>query len=177
MLRVVDTSAAAKKTYEVFNDRPPARKTPLPFGWPARMQEVGIGKATMYRSNKWKSKRTEYEDYKHIAESDNTVYAAPGFLRDWHNPGKPLHVTGPMVQLIEPMPQHFAVLAPLLGVQLKLFGEDNGYYEVTVAHGLLGGAEHPTTHEKMLIVYTKTGGVHMLITGEELDILKDGIDG
>ena len=42
---------------------------------------------------------------------------------------------------------------------------------------MLAGAKHPVTKEVMLVVYTKSAGVHMLITGAELTIEKDGVAG
>ncbi len=183
-VRVVDTSEQAEKTFRTFMARDHRRHTPMRFSWPKQMQEVGVGKATMYRSNKWKRDPKEYEDYKHIAEAEQAVYVTPGFLRDWHNPRHKLDVHGPLVALKEPMPKHFAVLAPLLGVQLRLSGPDgqpvrgdDGLFEVVVKHGMLGAAVHPETEEPFLFVYTAAGGVHMLLTGKELDIEKDGIVG
>ena len=180
--RVVDTSADAESMRKTFMDRPHTRHTELPFEWPESMQEIGVGHAVMYRSNKWKKNPSQTEDYKHIAESKQTVYVTPKFLRTWENPNKPIEVHGPMVELERPMPKHFAVLAPLLGFQLQLNGPDgkpdpDGYYEVTVAHGMVGGAIHPETGEPFLFIYTRTDGVHMLLTGEELDVEKDGIVG
>jgi hypothetical protein len=174
---VVDTSKQTEKIFKTFHDNEPHRRTKMQFGWPKEMQEVGTGKAVMYRSNKWQLDPKVFEDYKHLAESDNTVYATPGFLRDWHNPRKALESDGPMVELEQPMPRDWAVLAPLLGVQLTLEGEDPGPYEIVVAHGMLAGAKHPVTKEVMLVVYTKSAGVHMLITGAELTIEKDGVAG
>jgi hypothetical protein len=42
---------------------------------------------------------------------------------------------------------------------------------------MLGGARFPDNDEAFLFVYTKKGGVHMIITGKELEIEKDGITG
>lgn len=184
MTRVVDTTESAEAKYRTFMARDHKRHVPMKFSWPKRMQEVGVGTAVMYRSNKWKQNPKEWEDYKHVAEAEQAVYVTPGFLRDWHNPRKKLDVHGPMVTLQEPMPKHFAVLAPLLGVQLRLSGPDGkpvqgdeGLYEVSIKHGMLGAAVHPKTNEPFIFVYTTTGGIHMLMTGKELDIEKDGIVG
>ena len=184
MTRLVDTSEQAEQTFRTFMARDHKRHTPMKFSWPKRMQEVGTGKAVMYRSNKWKSNPREFEDYKHVAEAEQAVYVVPGFLRDWGNPREKLKVYGPMVALKEPMPQHFAVLAPLLGVQLRLSGPngrpiqgEDGLFEVVIKHGMLGAAVHPKTKEPFIFVYTTSGGVHMLLTGSELDIEKDGIVG
>jgi hypothetical protein len=187
-VRVVDTGPEAERMFRTFYDRPHKKHEPVRFGWPSSMQEAGEGKAVMYTSNKWKKRLDEYEDYKHVAEGSQNVYVRPGFLREWSRPSKRLSINGPTVHFKEPMPKHFAVLAPLLGVQLRLYERagngdlelprgDKSLYEVTVAHGMLGGAHHPETGEPFLFVYTAGGGVHMLLTGTELDVKKDGIVG
>lgn len=173
-VEVVDTSRHAESMFNKFHDKKHRKHTELPFTWPEKIQEVGEGRSVMYRSNKWKLDPEEYEDYKHLAESPNMVYAEPGFLREWSDPRRRIGVSGPMVNLQSPMPRHVAVLASLLGVQVKI-GSD--YYEVTVPHGMLAGGEHPKTNEKFLVIYTKNGGVHMIITGKELDVERDGIVG
>ncbi len=171
---VVDTSKYAEEIFRKFHDKKHRKHTDLPFSWPERLQEIGEGRSVMYRSNKWKLDPKEYEDYKHIAESPNMVYAEPDFIRDWADPRKKIHVSGELLRLEGPMPKHVGVLAPLLGVQVQI-GQD--HYEITVPHGMLAGAEHPSTHEKFLVVYTPRGGVHMIVTGKELGIEKDGIVG
>lgn len=186
-LRVVDTKDAAVKTFEKFYDREPAQEIELPFGWPSKMQEIGVGGAEMYRSNKWQKNLAEHEDYKHVAEGTRTVYAEPGFLREWGSPTKQVEVVGPVVRFESPMPRHFTRLGPLLGVQVRLYekgskGEmivpkgDKGRFEVSVARAWLGSAKHPKTGETFLFVYTPDG-VHMILTGGSLSIEKDGITG
>ncbi len=188
-MRVVDTRADAEKTFRVFHDRNPRREIPFDFGWPTEMQEVGQGKAEMYRSNKWKKDLQEYEEYKHVVEGTRTVYMVPGFLREWGDPRRSIDLCGPIVSFEEPMPKHFARLGPLLGLQVRLYrcddgepylptgdGADGNLYEITVARAYLGGAEHPETREKFLFVYDARG-VHIVLTGGELGIEKDGIVG
>jgi len=179
--RVVDTSETAEDVYETFMDRGHERHTEMPFNWPTQLQEVGIGLAQMYRSNKWKRKRTDWEDYKHVAEGEQVVMVEPGFIRD--QAGKRVKTHGPMVKLQSPMPSHFAQLAPFLGIQLQLYGTDGkvhgdeDIYQVDVAHAYWGGARFPDNDEAFLFVFTKREGVHMLVTGAKLDIEKDGIVG
>ncbi len=186
-LRVVDTKPQAVKTYETFYARTPAREIEMPFGWPTQMQEIGVGGAEMYRSNKWQKNLSEHEDYKHVAEGSRTVYAEPGFLREWGSPQRRIEVVGPVVRFEEPMPKHFTRLGPLLGVQVQLYTKgkngsvvvpkgDEGRYEVTVARAMLGSAKHPKTGEVFLFVYTPEG-VHIILTGGSLKIEKDGIAG
>lgn len=186
-LRVVDTRPQAAKTFETFYSRPPAKEIEFSFGWPSRMQEIGVGGAEMYRSNKWQKNLRDHEDYKHVAEGSRTVYAEPGFLREWGSPSRKIEVVGPTVKFEEPMPKYFTQLGPLLGVQVRLYGDDGdggvilrkgdeGLFEVSVARAWLGAAKHPKTNETFLFVYTPEG-VHMILTGGSLTIGKDGIAG
>jgi hypothetical protein len=185
-LRVVDTKPQALKTFKTFYARESEREIEMPFTWPSRMQEIGVGGAEMYRSNKWQKNLAEHEDYKHVAEGSRTVYAAPGFLREWGSPSSRIEVVGPVVQFDEPMPKHFTRLGPLLGVQVHLYEEDDGgelvlpknvgFYEVRISRAMLASAKHPETGETFLFVYTPEG-VHMLLTGGSLTIGKDGIAG
>ena len=182
-VRVVETKDVAKKTFQTFYDRPSAREIPLSFGWPKKLQEVGVGKAEMYTSTKW----DKHDDYKHVAEGTRTVYVEPGFLRMDSHPSRPMPVFGPMCEFEEPMPKHFARLGPLLGLQMRLYdrdekGEifvpkkDQRIYEVQIARAVLGAAKHPKTGETFLFVYTPEG-VHVILTGSRLSIEKDGIAG
>lgn len=179
VVKVIDTAKSAAKLRENFRHERARREEKMPFGWPSQMQEIGTGKAIMYRSNKWQLAASEYEDYKHIAEADQRVYVAPGFLRDYNDPKQRWPVEGPLVEFREPMPRHFSKLEPLLGVQIHLDGHrpDDGYIEVKVARGWVGAARHPVTDEVMVFVYTAKGGVHMLFTGPELGVERDGIVG
>ena len=188
-VRVVDTKAEAEKTFKVFHDRRFRQEIPMTFGWPAEMQEVGEGKAEMYRSNKWQKNLADYDEYKHVVEGTRTVYMVLGFLREWGNPRRSIELCGPMVSFEEPMPKHFARLGPLLGLQVHLYrcddeehylpkgdGADGNLFEITVARAYLGGAAHPQTGEKFLFVYDARG-VHVVLTGGELGIEEDGVVG
>jgi hypothetical protein len=181
-VQVVDTLDEARKIRETFVDRPSTKERKMPFAWPSELREIGRCEAVMYTSDKWKD-RGDYEDYKHIAEAPQEFIAREGFLRS-HRAGKwrPLRTYGPTIELVEPMPRHFAVLSPLLGVQIGLYRDASRrlgqYVEVTVPKGLLGGARHPKTGAPFLIIYTEEqGGLHGIVTGKELDIEKDGIVG
>ena len=146
------------------------------------LQEVGLAKAQMYRSNKWKSNSRDTEDYKHIAEAAQSCFVVPGFLR--HRQGnKPLQVYGDEYEFDGEMPPYISILAPLIGIQVHLFDEqgklkkDENLYEITVPHGMLAGANFSDTGEPFLAVYTRAEGIHMIITGSQLDVEKDGIVG
>lgn len=185
--RVIDTRETAVSVFRTFHDREPEKEIQFPFDWPASLQEIGQGKAELYTSNKWQKNRRDYEDYKHVVEGSRVVCAEPDFLRDWGGKSR-LPVCGPMMAPIMPMPLYFSVLGKLLGIQVRLYrlgpnGEpelptgDDGCYEIHVPRGMLGAAKHPATGEPFLLVYTKKGGVHMILTGNRLDIEKDGIVG
>lgn len=188
-LIVVDTREAARSAAARFYDRDPEREEELSFGWPEAMQEIGVGKAELYRSNKWKKKRSDHEDYMHAPELEGgvrTVMCEPGFLRNWERPSERIEVVGEMVEFESPMPKHFTYLGRLLGVRLQLYcrekGQicipkgDKGFMEVRIPRAHLGAAEHPVTKETLLFAYT-TEGVHMILTGPDLSIQKDGITG
>lgn len=183
MPSLVDTEPSAREMFEAFHAKDPKRREKYDFSWPKRVQLVGRAQAQLYRSNKWKANPREFEDYKHIAEAPQYCYVTPGFLRE-PNGNKPLKVYGDFFEMEEEMPRHFTILAPLIGIQIRLYDQngrlprgDKGLYEVTVPHGMLGGARYPDSEEAFLLVYTRQGGIHMIITGTELDVERDGITG
>lgn len=184
-VRVVDTSDRARETFETFHRRPSRRRMPMNFEWPSSMIEAGAGRAELYRSNKWKSNLSEFEQYKHIVESDRTILVVPGVLRT-RDGRKALPLCGDVVCFEEPMPRDFSRLGPLQGVQIQLLSCDRdepymsdgtNIYEIDFAHGWLAAAEHPTTKETILFVYTEDDGVRMVLTGSELAVERDGIVG
>lgn len=179
-LQDIDT---ARKLRETFMDRPPARESAVPWEWPRSLQEVGLGEAITYSSDKWKQ-RGEHEDYKHVAEGPQRVWVRPGFLVLYARRRTPLKVVGPHVELTE-MPDSFAVLADATSVQLRLYtgtnkrhvvpNPDDNLWQVNLASTKLGGARF-RDGDAFLVLYTRAG-VDMMIVGEKLDILKDGIVG
>ena len=177
-----DQERTARKMFEDFHDKPSRRRVKFNFGWPKVFQEVGTAEAQMYRSNKWQKNARDFEDYKHIAEGPQSCFVVPGFLRDMRS-NEPLKVNGDEVEFEGPMPEFITILAPLIGVQVHLYDsrgrlvEDENLYEVVVPHGMLAGARFPESDEAFLVVYTKREGVCMIITGDELDVEKDGIVG
>jgi hypothetical protein len=173
----------ARKLRETFMDRPPARQTIVPWEWPRTLQEVGIGEAITYSSDKWK-KNGEHEDYKHVAEGPQRVWVRPDYLVLYENPSTRLEVVGPSKKLRH-MPDSFAVLADATSVQLRLYkgtnsrhvvpNPDDNLWQVNLAKTKLGGARF-RNGDAFLVFYTSSG-VDMIIVGDELDILKDGIVG
>lgn len=183
--RYAENDAEAMR--EAFVDRPVEKEETVSWKWPKRMREVGECVAVMYTSDKWKDEG-DYKDYKHVAEGPQEIYFPDGFLRDYDaDPSgrKKLEVCGPYVDLNGPMPDAFAVLAPVLGVQVCLYEEDeagelvltdDGYRQVDIDGAKLGGARHPKTREAFLIIYDSKR-VLALVTGDALDVERDGIVG
>lgn len=176
----------AKKIRETFMDAPAKKITDMHWEWPDVMVEVGTCEAVMYSSEKWQPNPSIMEDYKHLAEGPQRLLVTPGFIRMYDSPSRRLKVVGEEVELSQPMPDAFAVLSKILGIQTRLYEGtdddfylpegDDGYYQIDIAGAQLGGAKHPGTGEVFLIVYTKHG-VHCVIVGDKLDIQKDGIVG
>lgn len=169
---------AAIQIRERFMDRPWETEESLSWAWPKRMKEVGTWRAgegaIMYASNKWQKRRDQSIDYKHVAEGEQRLLVAEDFLRQYDHPSQRLPVDGPMVDVNGPMPDTFAKLAPILGIQAKL--SDGNFYQIDIAHAELGAAVHPKTKKPFLFIYDKKGP-RCIITGHELDVLKDGIVG
>jgi hypothetical protein len=176
--------ASARDIRRRFHDKEPSRETPVQWQWPRELQEIGTCEAIMYASNKWQATPTKIIDYKHVAEGPQRILVRPGFVQD-HRTGRALSVTGPTHELND-MPDAFAVLDKILGVQVRLYegsddeprlpDGDDGYYQIDIPHAYLGAAEHPVTGETFLFVYTEDG-VHAMIVGDELAVEKDGITG
>lgn len=179
------TEVDAIKLRETFMDRESRRKTKLKWKWPERLVEAGSCEAVMYTSDKWREEG-DFVDYKHVAEGPQVLYVREGFLRDYD--GNDLESCGEVVELVHEMPDTIAMLAPILGIQCRLYEQDedgesylpNGdenLYQIDISGAKLGAAKHPETGETFLVVYTESGGVLCMITGTKLDVLKDGIVG
>lgn len=165
---------AAVRIREAFQAAPAKKVTPVSWQWPATMQEVGECMAVMYSSNKWQKNAQTYIDYKHNREAPQRLLVRKGFLHHYDS-GKPLAVDGEWVDLDRPMPDAFAELAPILGVQFRSY-RDGQLYQVNIAQAKLGAAEHPKTKETFLLIYT-SNGVQCIVTGDELAVEEDGIVG
>ncbi len=185
-----DSRADAISIREKFIDAPCRREETMRWRWPTSMQAVGEWRAgegaVMYASNKWQRNPRTVIDYKHLAEGPQRLLVVPGFLRDYHQPGSKIQVHGPLVELDGPMPEAFAVLAPILGIQASLYDEGtddhprasgDSLYQINIANATLGAAKHPGTGQVFLFVYTEKEGPLCVITGEVLGVEKDGIVG
>lgn len=172
LIRNASDLKAAKRHRETFVDREATRAARVRWHWPKRMDLVGTCDAVMYASDKWKD-IGNFEDYKHVSEADQYVLCRPGFVRDYHNPRKKLELPASPFELPEQMPEAFAELADIFGVQICTLDEQ--HLQVDIARAKLGGASNGDLGT-FLFVYTAEG-VHMIITGEELRIEKDGITG
>jgi len=185
-----DARSAAVSIREKFIDAPATTEETMRWKWPREMQEIGRWQASdgavMYASNKWQKNPLNVIDYKHVAEGPQRLLVVPGFVRQHHQPNRKLRVYGPMVELNRPMPDAFAVLAPILGLQAQLYDagsddapetSDQSFYNIEIGSAMLGAAKHPETGNTFLFVYTEAEGPLCVITGDELDVEKDGIVG
>lgn len=199
-VKVFEANEIAKKISETFKDRPVEREESLDFDWPDKLQMVGESLGVAYDSDKWKSKdaegKRESELYKHIAESPNRIYADPSLIR-LEGTG-PKRTIGPRISLKDlsrrgelEMPKHFAILGRFMECNCILHTEgsdddpvapdngDEGCVTLTVRHGMLGASKFRRGGklQPFLFVYHPKDGVYFLITGDELDVEKDGIVG
>lgn len=175
-VRNFDAEQEARRIRETFMDRPATKKTLESWAWPEKMQEAGVCDAVMYSSDKWR-KPGDFVDYKHRAEATQRLYVAENFLGDLQ--GRPLKTYGTTVS-VSGMPTVIAHLAKILGIQCRLFDSRKRLgdpYQVDIGRGELGAATHPETGERFLVIYTKANGPLCIISGDELDIEKDGIVG
>lgn len=146
------------------------------------MREAGQCIAVMYSSDKWQTPGN-YQDYKHVAEDQQLCFVRDGLIVD--EDGDLMHLAGPMTDVNGQMPSCIAVLAPIIGLQLRLYrGDRAGHflpkegnlYQINIPKAMLGAAIHPETGEKFLVVYSSSE-VLCIITGHSLDVLHDGIVG
>ena len=201
-IKVFEANEIAKDIAETFKDRPVEREERLGFDWPDKLQMVGESLGVAYDSDKWKPRGADgvrrSELYKHIAESPNRIYADPSLIKLEGVGGKGGRTIGPRISLKQMskrgelvMPEHFAILGRFMECNcvLHVAGTDNepvsseksddGCVTLTVRHGMLGASKfrRGNKYQPFLFVYHPTDGVYFLITGDELDIEKDGIVG
>ena len=182
--RVFSGREEAMRLRKTFQNAEPEVETHLPWPWPHSLRCIGEGYAVMYRSNKWKRNKNEYEDYKHLCESRKPwkLYAAPGFQVagvTLAGDTKEVAASG--------MPENFAELANCIGVQCRLLRKerggrvvmpeaDEGLYEIQIARSKIGAGRTRAGH-LFICVYVESEGPKLFIFGTELDVEKDGIVG
>jgi hypothetical protein len=181
-VRNIEEEREATRIRETFMDRPASKRQTLNWQWPKRMCEAGQCVAVMYSSDKWQQPG-RYQDYKHVAEDEQICFVKPRFIRD--EDGHELPLAGPITEVNGMMPTCIAVLAPIIGLQIRLYrrGSEGHYlpnegnlYQINIPKAILGAAIHPETGEKFLVVYSNDE-VLCIITGHSLDVLHDGIVG
>jgi hypothetical protein len=166
---------AAKRLRETFTDRPMSKVKDTRWSWPKHMNAVGVCTAVMYKSDKWK-KIGAFEDYKHINESSedsHPLLIGGGFSLGLSDIGVTTHPEKTLLNTR--MPDAFAELATILGIQYKLYDSDGGigdeYYECKIVHAHLGAARCDNG-ETLLLVYTPST-LCCVIAGFAVE--KDGI--
>lgn len=194
-VRVYDSADLARKMTETFKSRPVSEKKTIRHDWPVRWQHVGDSLAVAYSSDKWRP-TGDFKLYKHLAESRNRAYCVPGFLRDPDNTKKLWPAIGPIISIDDvPMPRDCSDLALFeeLDLQLHVTGDDDepefgddesdGVVKVMIKHAKLGGGFVRWSQVSrrrdvpFLFVYTEDDGPLVMIFGDELDVLADGIVG
>lgn len=201
-VKVYDAENVARDISKTFKDRPVEYvEEHKNWSWPPVIQEFAESLGTAYESDKWKEKRADgtrpRELYKHISEYPvHRVYAEPGLLRLVSDVKMPIDMAGRKISLTKAaetgeivMPDSFAVLAEFTELDVVLNRargnkkgkrpEDDGVVALMVSNGMLG-ASHMLVHGKkkpFLFVYSNNFGVYFIITGDKLDIEKDGIVG
>lgn len=152
------------------------------------LQYVGSNESCAYASNKW-GKGKQFEEFKHVSESKQRLFAAKGALADGPYAGP---VWTPSDDVV--LPTACAELSVLLFLEARLFVDENedgngvfgkgdeGCVRIVPAGCLLYGAylgdkQKSGYGEPVLLVISKTRGLQFLITGNGLDVTKDGIVG
>jgi len=201
-VKVFEADTIAKNIAQTFKDRPIEAEEVLDFDWPDVIQEVGESLGVAYDSDKWKPRgsdgKRDSEIYKHIAESRNRIYAEPSLIRPGDDTGLELKPTGPRLSLAAAsrsgeiiMPESFAVLGRFMEANVVLHTGgtdespkravrgDKGVVTFSVKHGMLGASKMKRNGrlQPFLFVYRRDFGVYFIITGDTLDIERDGIVG
>jgi len=161
---------------EDFMDRPHRKKEKVSWSWPKQFQAVGSCEAVMYSSDKWQKDGSK-RDYKHIKEGPQDLLIPRNVLRDGHK-DSPLKTYGPTLRIVD-FPDTFAFLADCIGVQACLYCDEEetlgDYYQIDFPRSKVGAGEF-ADGSTFIFVYSKSG-VHAVVLGSKLRVLKDGIVG
>lgn len=181
----------AKSIRERFTARP-LEYGPYSTGctWPNRIYPIGRVFSEAYSSDKWQ-KTDFWEDYKHIAEGPQFIYATDTAFRA--RPELRYHLDGSRVEgepIDAKMPRVIAEGAPVIFLQVRLFHSegqfanvgDEGYRRLDMPGSVwyAGYALPKSGHGRkkfFLTVIDRNEGVHFIIVGSKLEITKDGIVG
>lgn len=163
------------KIREAFYDKPHSRKQKVSWTWPEEMVEVGDCEAILYTSNKWQ-KDGKMIDYKHVKEGEQKLLLRP----DIAFTGDADEMFGPIVDLVGEFPDSFAVLATTMGIQARLYSNDEGtkygdYVDLKFSKSTLGAGKFDDG-ATFCFVYDHSG-VLAVVIGAKLDVIKDGIVG
>jgi hypothetical protein len=182
---VEDERAEARRIREAFMDRPADKQIALHWEWPKTLYEIGECTGVMYSSDKWEPvPDAKYNDYKHIAEGPQLVCVKRGFLHDMET-GRPMPIPSLKREVGGDMPSYIATLAPIIGIQVRLYEkrgsdyelpEEGNLYHVNVDRAKLGAARHPGTGQVFLVVFNEYD-MPCIITGKDLDVTADGVVG
>lgn len=190
-----EAAYALRKTF-MGEDLPPrAYATGVSLTKNLALQYIGSNESTSYTSNKWKGDKM-FEEFKHVSESRQRLFAAPGALARGAGPAPDGSFYGPIWRPADDvaLPTVCAELSVLLHLEARLFmdetedgeglfGKGNeGCARIQPAGCLLYGAylgdkKKSGYGEPCLLVISKTRGLQFLITGSGLDVTKDGIVG
>ena len=183
------SAVLAKKTREVFQDERATGAYSLNCDFPRTLVELGQGRSMSYSSNKWKGSPDDFENFKHVAEGHQTVYATESFVRSlslqapsggWPKHRLKLEMPNTLAELA---PAIFTEIRPLTGVKPKRLANYAELIELPGAiyyagHALPKGASWGSRKTIPFITAIKPGqGVLFLVFGTELRITEDGMCG
>lgn len=160
---------------EDFYDKPHRQTQKVSWKWPTKLIEVGDCEAILYTSNKWQ-RDGKMIDYKHVKEGAQKLLLRPDVA--FH--GDEEEYFGPYIDMRGEFPDSFAVLAKSLGIQARLYADDEGktygeYVDLKFPRSMLGAGKFDDG-SAFCFVYDSSG-VLAVVIGEELDVIKDGIVG
>lgn len=191
----VDVEPLVRQAREVFADREIEYEHPQRWVWPPKLRHAGDSLAIAYGSDKWQPPdergRREVEFYKHLAESRNFAFVPDGVLLDYRT-GRVLPTYGHYLNTRAlPLPKQFAEIGSFEESHLHLhagmdgdtpyFGDgvDDRVVKLTYPGAKVGFSymKWPSRKpEPFFFVYTPSK-VLLIVTGMELSIGKDGLEG
>lgn len=189
-----EDSRLARNLIKTFKKKDPSSQ-PYATGWkwPDSYRHIGTALSEAYSSDKW-VKDYSFREWKHLAEGEHALYAAPSARGKFRGPTFSMKKDGMR------MPTHISELSILIFFEARLFVDmedgdgiygrgDDGVVRIEVPGALLYGgyAERigrsfgEKDREPFLMIGTKADGPIFLITAgdgnNDFDILSDGIVG